>query len=144
MTSAHGEESAARYAADANVLLSAACGKAALRVFRVENPPSILTPDAVLAEVGEYLEELAARAGLPLLVVRTHLESFPIEIVPEARYSIKMKTAMALIGSRDPDDAHLLALALALEIPIWSNDNDFRDCGVPVFTTARLLKHLGA
>jgi predicted nucleic acid-binding protein len=37
----------------------------------------------------------------------------------------------------------LLALALHLKLPIWSNDNDFEDAGVEWYTTAQLLKTLG-
>jgi predicted nucleic acid-binding protein len=37
----------------------------------------------------------------------------------------------------------LLALALHFEIPLWTNDNDFEDCGVEWFTSAELLKKLG-
>jgi predicted nucleic acid-binding protein len=44
---------------------------------------------------------------------------------------------------RDPEDADLLALALQLEIPVWSNDNDFKGTGVRWYTTARLMKALG-
>jgi len=56
-----------------------------------------------------------------------------------------MRDAHALkrIAWRDPDDAELLALALHFKVPLWSNDNDFEDCGVEWFTTAELLRKLG-
>ncbi len=47
------------------------------------------------------------------------------------------------IEDRAPDDVPLLALALAMGIPVWSNDDDFRTAGVVWYTTARLLKKLG-
>jgi predicted nucleic acid-binding protein len=37
----------------------------------------------------------------------------------------------------------LLALALQLDIPVWSNDSDFEGTGVEWYTTARLMKALG-
>jgi predicted nucleic acid-binding protein len=43
---------------------------------------------------------------------------------------------------RDPDDAHVLALALALEIPIWSNDRDFEISGVTCYSTEQMLRLL--
>lgn len=43
---------------------------------------------------------------------------------------------------RDPNDAPTVALALALDCGIWTNDNDFFGCGVPVWTTETLLLHL--
>jgi predicted nucleic acid-binding protein len=59
------------------------------------------------------------------------------------RYRKFLSEAARLIGKRDPDDVELLALALALGIPIWSNDRDFEVAGVECYTTARLLKKLG-
>ena len=37
----------------------------------------------------------------------------------------------------------VLALALKLNCPVWSNDNDFDDVGVERLTTAQLLRRLG-
>jgi len=40
---------------------------------------------------------------------------------------------------RDPDDWHTIALALALNAAIWTQDYDFFGCGCPVWTTETLL-----
>jgi hypothetical protein len=37
----------------------------------------------------------------------------------------------------------VLALALTLNLPVWSNDNDFEDSGVEWHTAAELLTMLG-
>jgi len=42
------------------------------------------------------------------------------------------------IESRDPDDWPILATALALECPIWTEDQDFFGAGVPTWTTDRV------
>ena len=60
--------------------------------------------------------------------------------VPSSRYQHFQAKAKKLIGGRDPDDVDLLALTLAEDIPLWSNDHDFDGTGVPVWTTAHLLK----
>jgi len=39
-----------------------------------------------------------------------------------------MGEARRHLADRDPDDVGLAALALHLEIPVWSNDKDFRLC----------------
>ncbi len=39
------------------------------------------------------------------------------------------------IGKRDPDDVDVLALALDMDLAVWSNDNDFEDAGVEWHTT---------
>jgi predicted nucleic acid-binding protein len=50
-----------------------------------------------------------------------------------------MAEARKRIGRRDPDDVELLALAIQLNVPLWSNDNDFENTGVVWYTTASLL-----
>ncbi len=73
----------------------------------------------------------------------TALDALPIEIIPANTYRNKMDTARKQIGQRDPDDVDLLALALAENIPVWSEDKDFESADVEHFTTAKILKNLG-
>ena len=48
-----------------------------------------------------------------------------------------------MIGKRDPDDVELVALALALGCPVWSNDNDLVELKeIEVYPTAVMLKKL--
>jgi predicted nucleic acid-binding protein len=42
------------------------------------------------------------------------------------------------LGARDPDDWPILALALALACPIWTEDTDFFGCGVATWTSASI------
>ena len=44
---------------------------------------------------------------------------------------------------RDPNDWPTVALALALDAGIWTNDGDFLGCGCPTWTTETLLAELG-
>ena len=64
-------------------------------------------------------------------------------VVERATYLGAVPEAARRIGRRDPDDVELLALALHAKVPVWSNDNDFEDAGVPWHTTAELLRRLG-
>jgi predicted nucleic acid-binding protein len=48
------------------------------------------------------------------------------------------------MSERDEDDVELLALAMKLNVPVWSNDGYFKDSGVELYTTARLLSILKA
>lgn len=64
-------------------------------------------------------------------------------IVEPQVYAAKLAEAERRIGRRDPNDVDLLALALHLRVPVWSNDNDFEDAGVEWYTTAELLQKLG-
>ena len=42
------------------------------------------------------------------------------------------------LASRDPDDWPILAAALALGCPIWTEDTDFFGCGVATWTSASI------
>jgi predicted nucleic acid-binding protein len=64
-------------------------------------------------------------------------------LVERAEYEPRITEARRRIGRRDPDDVEILALALHLGLPVWSNDSDFADAGVEWYTTAELLAKLG-
>jgi len=58
-------------------------------------------------------------------------------------YEKQMEEARRRIP-RDPRDAPVVALALALNCGIWTRDRDFFGCGVPVWITETLRVHLEA
>jgi predicted nucleic acid-binding protein len=132
-----------RLVADANVLLSAVIGGRASLVFRHETIEQVFTPSAAYDEVFEYLPSLARKKRLELGTLLLACAALPVTVVERSEYQSKLSTARRRIGKRDPDDVHVLALALALSLPVWSNDNDFEDTGVEWHTTAELLKMLG-
>ncbi|MCC6586029.1 MAG: hypothetical protein IT168_04850 [Bryobacterales bacterium] len=45
---------------------------------------------------------------------------------------------MCKLAARDPDDWPILAAALALGCPIWTEDTDFFGCGVATWTSANI------
>jgi predicted nucleic acid-binding protein len=46
------------------------------------------------------------------------------------------------LAARDPEDWPILASALALSCPIWTEDTDFFGCGVATWTSDRVLMFL--
>lgn len=127
--------------ADANVLLSAIIGKAALKVFE-EFEVLVHTTRFNRNEVLEYLPGLARKYGLAQARVELQLELLALRVHPEEVYKSSLPWARATLGDRDPDDAHPLALSRTLELPLWSNDRDLQIPGVRCYTTAALLKVL--
>lgn len=127
--------------ADANVLLSAATGKAALRVFSEYKIP-VHTTQFNAEEVAEYLPRLSSKYGIPLDLLQLQWKLLPLQIHGAESYALHFEEARRLLAARDPDDAHPLALARTLSLPLWSNDSDLADVGVDCYTTARLLKIL--
>lgn len=130
-----------RLAADANVILSAVAGKAALRVFLKEDI-EIETTDFNIAEVREYLHIIAEQYELSEEVLESQLRLLPLKIYPHNFYDHLIPAAAERLSGLDNDDTELLALALKLSVPVWSNDNVFKRAGVETYTTAKLLKIL--
>ena len=127
--------------ADANVLLSAVVGKAALRVlsdFHVVVHVARFNAD----EVAEYLPLMASKYKLQVELVEMQWKLLPLRIHPLPDYQAHMSQAIEDLTNRDPEDAHALALARSLELPIWSNDRDFQSVKVDCYSTARLLRAL--
>lgn len=128
-------------AADANVLLSCIVGKAALRIvtdFDVRIHATEFNAD----EVKKYLPIMAKKYDLPSEIVELQWKLLPICIHPLDDYRDFYADAHRDLKDRDPDDAHALALARSLKLPLWSNDRDLNNLGVKCFSTARLLKKL--
>jgi predicted nucleic acid-binding protein len=127
--------------ADANVLLSAVVGKAALRVitaFEVVVHVAQFNAD----EVAEYLPLMAAKYDLQIELVEMQWKLLPLRIYPLRTYQARLSQAIEDLKHRDPEDAHTLALARSLALPIWSNDRDFQSVKVDCYSTARLLQAL--
>jgi predicted nucleic acid-binding protein len=130
-------------AADSNVLLSAAVGHAARRVFERAQKLVVVTTEANLAEVQAYLPSMAQAYGLDLVEVQEALAALPIKLYSERQYRGRIPQARRYLQERDPDDVALAALAFKLQIPIWSNDRDFENLPIEIYPTAKLLKLLG-
>jgi predicted nucleic acid-binding protein len=132
-----------RLVADANVLLAAVLGGRAKAILQHPEIDELFTAETTFAEVEEYTAILGKKRRLSLDTLLLAVAALPITVVEEAIYSSSLPRARKLIGSRDPDDIDILALALHLNLPLWSNDNDFEETGIEWYTTAELLKKLG-
>ena len=66
----------------------------------------------------------------------------PLRIHPLDAYRSRLQRAIAYLKRRDPEDAHALALARSLTLPIWSNDRDLSGLDIECYSTARFLRLL--
>jgi predicted nucleic acid-binding protein len=129
-------------AADANVLLSALIGGRARLLLNHSQVHEVFTTEHTLSEVEEYVPILSKQKRLPSDILLLAVAALPVTLVSRAQYAKSIAEATKRIGSRDPEDIELLALALHLQIPIWSNDRDFEQVDVDLSTTDSLLRHL--
>ncbi len=131
-----------RLVADANVLLLAVFGGQAKTVLEHPGVESVVTTAVTFEEVQEYAGHLAQKKRLDLELVLLAVATLPVAIVPREQYKDALPRARRKIGKRDPDDVEILALAMHLGWPLWSNDKDFEAAGAEWYTTAELLQRL--
>ena len=126
--------------ADANVLLAAILGGKARLILASEALTQTFTSETTFAEVEEYALILGRNKHLSSEFLLLALSSLPITIVQRNEYAGSLSEARRRVGRRDPDDVDILALALHLQLPLWSNDRDFEGTGIEVLTTEYLLR----
>jgi len=114
---------------DANILVRAVLGKRVREVFEAyAGDVSFFVPDSAYAEAEERLAALVVKRG-----------GDPEKALALLRSLGRMMERMA---RRDPEDWPMLAAALALGCPIWTEDTDFFGCGVATWTSDRVRMFL--
>ena len=129
---------------DANILIRYALGKRVPALLAAHAAScDFLAPDTAFAE---------ARRNLPVILrARGKVSSVEVAVlaaldevtaivtpVPASSYEPMRAPALARIGQRDPHDWPVLACALLLNCPVWTEDRDFFGTGVATWTTARV------
>ena len=131
-----------RLVVDANPIISALLGGAALRAFWNDAVKEWATTQFTVNEVLSYLPQLASKLHVPEEVLRLELELLSLAVYKKDSYRDFVPEAKRGIAERDRNDVDLLALALKLDYPIWTNDQDFQQTGPTLYTTATLLEVL--
>lgn len=130
---------------DANILIRAVLGRRVLGLLsQYGTSISFLAPDVALDEAREHLPEILSARGMLLPAALESLERVAgiVEFVAAEIYVPFEADARARIDRRDVDDWPILAVALAMNCPIWTEDNDFFGCGVATWTTDRVELYL--
>ncbi len=130
---------------DANILLRAVLGqRVRLLLFTYSNSVRFMAPRTVILEVEEHLPGLLSKRGIPVDRAVEVLKAVValLQIIDEDSYSACAVTARLRLEKRDVDDWPVLAAALALECPIWTEDSDFFGAGVATWTTDRVELYL--
>jgi predicted nucleic acid-binding protein len=141
-------ESERRLVLDANILIRAVLGPRARNII-LENADrtAFFAPEVAYADARRYLPELATRRGLgdeaavQSLVVLDGFEAVVLAVAEET-YEVARVDAEARLEGRDLDDWPILATAMVLDCPIWTEDKDFFGTGVPTWTTDRVELYL--
>jgi predicted nucleic acid-binding protein len=143
-----GREEEPRIVADTNILISALLKDNSFNSQLIKSKFfCIYFPDYGLKEIDKYRSYIRAKRErksqkLSLEFAELYIME-EINIAPVDLYRQKIKDASVIMKEIDEKDAPILALALQLCCPIWSNDKHFKmQKAVKVYTTGNLLEIL--
>jgi predicted nucleic acid-binding protein len=126
---------------DANILIRAVLGNRVRQLLETHSDTiSFFVPESALAEAEEHLAGLVIRRhGDPAKALRLlgAIAALGTTVNSELYNDFEIE-ARKRLGSRDPEDWPILAAALALGCPIWTEDTDFFGCGVATWTSASI------
>ena len=130
---------------DANILIRAVLGKR-VRELIVDNADRVqfFSPDVAYADARKYLPALLKKRGVnseSAMAVLDALESivWPLELGVYAGFKTQ---ALQRIATRDANDWPVLACAMAIGCPVWTEDADFFGAGVATWTSDRVELYL--
>ena len=139
----NGEKATEKLAVDAQILIRALLPSRTREIFQAfRGRVRLVTTEGKIAEVKRWLPSIARKRGLDADLLMSAVVSLPVDVIPETRFQKQIKAAQEQIGDRDPTDVDLLALALAENIPIWSDDRDFEDSSAQVYKTEAIISKL--
>ena len=126
---------------DANILIRAVLGKR-VRALILENADNVkfFAPSVAYADARKYLPALLEKRGVKGAVALAVLDSLAsvVQSVDEELYVGMQVQALQRIAMRDADDWPVLACAMSMGCPVWTEDTDFFGTGVATWTTDRI------
>ena len=130
---------------DANILLCAVFGQRVRHVLETyENDARFYTPDVCFQDAQKYIPVISKDRRLDAALGLSVLEQLGrlVEQVDRSLYEESEDSARARIERRDADDWPVVAVALLLNLPIWTEDQDFFGSGIATWTTDRVELYL--
>lgn len=135
-----------RLVVDTNVVISGILVRGTTRSLLLDTQMELYGPEKMLEEVEKYRDLYREKAGYTEAEVDALLTVIGGEIhtVPRGLFSDDVRRAEDLIGEKDPDDVPFLALAIHLNVPVWTDDTDFQHQEeVEILTTPELAERFG-
>lgn len=108
-----------------------------LKEYKIE----LFAPKELIEELSKYSELICSKSKISKQSFLSYLDSFSENIELKRPSQVSLSKADKLISHKT--DVPFLALALELNIPLWSNDLHFKEQSlVKVFNTEELKKFL--
>jgi predicted nucleic acid-binding protein len=130
---------------DANILLRAVFGRRVRELLETyEDQAQFYTPDVCFQDAQRYIPVISKERGFNADLGLAVLDQIGriVEQVDHSLYEGYQNAARERIALRDPDDWPVVATSLLLDLPIWTEDQDFFGSGVPTWTSDRVELYL--
>ena len=118
---------------DASILMRAVLGRRVRELLeQYEDVAAFYSPDVCFDDSRHYLSQVLERRGLNPesgLKVLDQLSGL-VEVADRNLYGDYERLARERIEIRDPDDWPVVAVALLLDLPIWTEDQDLFGTGL--------------
>lgn len=130
---------------DANILIRAVLGQK-VRDLIIAHAATVqfFAPDVAYVDARKYLPELLTKRGVdpePAMTVLDRLEAIVRPLDAEL-YAVAQPEALRRIAARDADDWPVLACAMVIGCPVWTEDTDFFGTGMATWTSDRVVLYL--
>ncbi|MGA2591444.1 MAG: PIN domain-containing protein [Bryobacteraceae bacterium] len=132
---------------DANILIRAVLGhRVRGLLIKYGGRVDFFAPDVAFDEAREHLPGVLQKRRVPVGPAVDILASLGelVQVVEFDTYSGFESVARQRLAVRDMDDWPVLAAALTLRCPIWTEDTDFFGSGVATWTSDRVELYLRA
>jgi predicted nucleic acid-binding protein len=127
---------------DANILIRAILGRRVRQLLEeyAGRKVRFYAPDVAYADAEKYLPPLLRKRGKSDADLSSSLSYLQhlVEQVDRESYGAFEEEARQRLRGRDENDWPVLATALLLNYPIWTEDADFFGTGVAIWTTNRV------
>jgi predicted nucleic acid-binding protein len=147
ISSVHGRRAGSvadrRLILDSNILVRAVLGirvRDLLEQYSVQ--VDLFAPDSAFLEVEEHLPKILVNRRLPAvtpMAVYSHVKLLIHELSIETYGVWETEARLRL---HDPDDWTVLACAMALDCPIWTEERDFFGAGIATWSSDRVEIYL--
>jgi predicted nucleic acid-binding protein len=131
---------------DANILIRAVYGERVYCLLKKhEDAAEFYSPDHCIEEARKHLPAIAVRRRIAPSLAESALNRIVhalIHVVDRSLYEEFEERARARIATRDVDDWPVVATALLIDAPIWTEDRDFFGSGIATWTSDRIELYL--
>lgn len=126
---------------DANILIRAVLGKRVRTLLEQHAATDqFFAPDVAFADAREHLPGILSRRGIDAAAGLAVLDALTalVTTMEAELYAPLEQIARRRLRARDEEDWPILAAALALGCPFWTEDVDFFGTGISTWTTDRI------